>query len=93
MADPRRDSVRGQPASRNWPVVVAAVILPICCLAPLLLASFSAWLAALELELAGPLALAVVGLVFGAGLIAFRLHRARGTGKADLRVSKDICGQ
>lgn len=92
MADPGRDSVRGPPASRNWPVVVTAAILPICCLAPLLLASLGAWPAALGLDLAGPLALAAVGLSFGAGLIAFRLHRARGPGKADLTESRDICG-
>jgi hypothetical protein len=73
-------------------VVAVAVTLPICCLAPLFLVSFGAWFAALELDVAGPLALAMVGVFFGAGLIAFRLHRARGTGKADLTVSRDICG-
>lgn len=74
-------------------MVVTAVILPICCLAPLLLASSGAWIAALELDVAGPLALAIVGVFFGAGLVTFRLHRARGAGKADLKVSKDNCGQ
>lgn len=41
----------------------------------------------------GPLVLAIVGVIFGAGLIAFRLHRVRGSGKADLKVTRDICGQ
>lgn len=89
MADRRRDS---RAASRNWPVIAVTVILSICCLAPLFLASFGAWPAALELDVAGPLALAMVGVLFGAGLIAFRLHRARGTGKADLTVSGNSCG-
>ena len=91
-ADPPEEN-RDQPTSRDWPVVAAAVLLPICCLAPLLLVSFGAWFAALEFEVMGPLALAIVGVFFGAGLIAFRLHRARGAGKAELKVSRDICGR
>lgn len=88
-----REGNPDQPTSRHWPVIAAMVILPICCLAPLLLASFGAWFAALEFGVLGPVALAIVGVLFGAGLIAFRLHRARCAGKADLKVSKDICGQ
>lgn len=84
---------RSRPSSRDWPVVAAAVLLPICCLAPLLLPSFGAWFATRELDVMAPLALAIVGALFGASLIAFRLHRARGAGKADLNGSKDICGQ
>jgi hypothetical protein len=91
-ADPPEGN-QDQPTSQDWPIVAAAVLLPICCLAPVLLVSFGAWFAALEFEVMGPLALAIAGVLLGAGLIAFRLHRARGAGKADLKVSRDICGR
>jgi hypothetical protein len=82
------------PASHrhDWPVFLAALLVPMCCLLPLLLVSLTAWLATQDFEVAAPLAWGFGGAVIAVAALWLGLRSVRRAARRRTGGDDACCG-
>lgn len=77
--DERTPDIPGsEPSGKEW---MAALLAPLCCLAPLLLLAFASWVASASFQFSWSRGLAVAGGLLAAGLIFWGIRSRRCVGK------------
>jgi hypothetical protein len=81
-----------KPANReHQPSAWGVLLLPLCCLLPLVLISLVSWIATTSFELSAPLLIG--GAVVVAGLILWGIRRHRRADRHAAQNEPDKCGQ